>query len=85
MQAVTATDLARHTREILDRVVGGGETVGVERNNTLIVKLVPVQRTVTAAQALAGLPVPRLSLEQANAWLRDSKQGFGDAVRDPWA
>jgi hypothetical protein len=38
---------------------------------------------MTAAQALAGLHV-MLTLEQAAAWLKDSKDHFDDAVRDPW-
>jgi hypothetical protein len=36
MQTVSATDLARNTREILDKVVSGGETVAIERNHTMI-------------------------------------------------
>jgi hypothetical protein len=40
---------------------------------------------MTASQALAGLTLPMLTLTQASAWLNDSKEGFGDAVRDPWA
>jgi hypothetical protein len=39
---------------------------------------------MTAAQALAGLQ-PRLTPEQAAAWLKDSTEGFDEALRDPWA
>lgn len=85
MQTVSATDLARNTREILDKVASRGETVAVERNHTLIAQIVPPVRTMTASQALAGLQLPMLTPTQAAAWLKDSRQDFGDAVRDPWA
>jgi antitoxin (DNA-binding transcriptional repressor) of toxin-antitoxin stability system len=85
MQTISATDLARNTREVLDKVASGGETVAIERNHTMIAQIVPPQRTMTASQALAGLALPVLTLAQATAWLKDSKEDFGDAVRDPWA
>jgi hypothetical protein len=39
---------------------------------------------MTATQALAGLQ-SKLTPEQAAAWLKDSEEGFDEAVRDPWA
>jgi len=51
----------------------------------MIAQIVPPQRSMTAAQALAGLTLPMLTLEQASAWLNDSKADFGDLVRNPWA
>jgi antitoxin (DNA-binding transcriptional repressor) of toxin-antitoxin stability system len=84
MQTISATDLARNTREILDKVANQGEAVAIERNRALIAQIVPPERTMTAAQALAGLR-PMLTPEQAAAWLADSKGDFDDAVRDPWA
>lgn len=69
--------------------------MAIERNHTLIAQIMPPQRTMTATQSLAGLALPMLTLAQANAWIKDSreedskadhnKQRFGDAVRDPWA
>jgi antitoxin (DNA-binding transcriptional repressor) of toxin-antitoxin stability system len=85
MQTISATDLARNTREILDTVASRGETVAIERNHILIAQIVPPVRTMTASQALAGLTFPVLTPAQAAAWLTDSRQDFGDAVRDPWA
>jgi len=85
MQTISATDLARNTREVLDQVASRGETVVIERNHTVIAQIVPPERTMTASQALAGLALPVLTPAQAIAWLRDSKEGFGDAVLDPWA
>ena len=88
MQTISATELARNTSKILDRVISRGEGVAVERNRAVIARIIPAARTMTAAEALAGLG-PGLSREQAAQWLRDSRGEFGEefdqAVRDPWA
>ena len=83
MHTISATDLARNTREILDKVASQGETVAVERNHIVIAQIVPPERTMTAAQALAGLQ-PMLTPKQAAAWLKDGKEDFEQAVRNPW-
>lgn len=83
MQTISATDLARNTRAILDNVVSRGETVAVERNHTMVAKIVPPARTMSAHQALAGFDFPLLTPEQAAAWLKDSKGDFDETVRDP--
>lgn len=85
MQTISATDLARNTREILDKVASRGETMAIERNHRVIAEIMPPQQTMTASQALAGLPLAMLTPAQATAWLQDSRQDFGDVVRDPWA
>jgi len=84
MQTITATDLARNTRTILDSVASRGETIAVERNHVTIAKIVPSETTMTAAQALADLR-PTLTPRQAGAWIAASRAGFDDALRDPWA
>ncbi len=83
MPAVTATELARDTRQLLDRV-GSGEHFDILRHQTAVARLVPAQRTMTAVQALAGLQ-PMLSPRDAAAWAKDSRSGFAQTVRDPWA
>jgi len=82
MPTITATDLARNTRAILDQVAGG-EAVDVERNQRIIATLVPAVRSMTAQEALAGLR-PMLSRTWAGQWLKDSRTGFDDGVRNPW-
>lgn len=84
MRTISATDLARHTREILDQVASHREIVVIERNHIVIAQIAPPERTVTAAQALAGLGLPMLTPKQAAAWLKDSKNDFDETVRDPW-
>jgi antitoxin (DNA-binding transcriptional repressor) of toxin-antitoxin stability system len=85
MRKISATDLARRTREILDQVASDGETVVIERNHIMIAQIVPPERTMTAAQALAGLGLSLLTPHQAAAWLKDSKDDFDETVREPWA
>jgi len=82
MQTISASDLARNTSAILERVLLG-ETVRVLRNRTEIAHIVPARRTMTAAQAIArirGLLTPA----QGEAWLRDSLGDFDQEVHDPW-
>ncbi|WP_250476027.1 type II toxin-antitoxin system Phd/YefM family antitoxin [Caballeronia sp. GAFFF1] len=84
MHTITATELARQTRQILDAVARDGETVIIERNNVPVARLLPAEQAMTAAQVLAGLPT-NLTQQQAKAWLSDSRADFDDALRDPWA
>jgi antitoxin (DNA-binding transcriptional repressor) of toxin-antitoxin stability system len=84
MQTITATELARNTRQILDTVAHTGETVSIERNRTPIAQIVPPEKNMTAAQALAGLR-PVLSKRQGDAWQKESRGSFDQSVRDPWA
>ena len=87
MQTVSASDLARNTSAVLERILTG-ETVSVMRNRTEIAHIVPARRTMTAAQAIAGLE-GKLAPSQCDSWLKDSRresdQGeFDEEVRDPW-
>jgi len=81
---ISATELARSTREVLDGVATRGDVVIVERNRTPIARITPPEHAMTAAQALSGLR-PTLSRKQAADWIRDSRGGFDDDLRDPWA
>lgn len=83
MAVVTATELARDTRRILDLVSQNRVSVEVRRNDVAVARLYPVRPTMTAAEALAGLHAD-LTHEQAQEWLRASRTPFVDAVADPW-
>jgi antitoxin (DNA-binding transcriptional repressor) of toxin-antitoxin stability system len=82
MQVISASDLARNTSAILERILTG-ETVSVMRNRTEIAHIVPAKRTMTAAQAIAGLE-GKLTPAQGDSWLKDSRGEFDEEVRDPW-
>lgn len=84
MQVVTATDLARHTRKILDAVASNGETVLVERNHATIARIVPAGVEMSAARALADWR-PMLNSRQGKAWLGESRGAFDETLHDPWA
>lgn len=84
MDTISATELARNTSDILDKVTSRGQTLGISRNNALIAQLSPPTRSMTASQVLAGIKLPSLSPAQAEEWLNDSKQGFDDSVANPW-
>ena len=81
-QTISASDLARSTSSILERVLSG-ETVKVMRNRTEIAHIVPARRTMTAAQAIADLE-GKLTPAQGNSWLRDSRGEFDEEVANPW-
>ncbi|MDO8317753.1 hypothetical protein [Rhodoferax sp.] len=44
MQTISATNLARNTREILDQVANQGITGAVERNHATIAQIMPPQQ-----------------------------------------
>ena len=54
MRIISASDLARNRSAILERILTG-ETVSVMRNRTEVAQIVPAKRSMTAAQAIAGL------------------------------
>lgn len=82
MHVISASDLARNTSAILDRVLSG-ETVGVIRNRAAIAHIVPARRTMTASQAIAGLE-GKLTPAQGGSWLKDSRGDFDEEVANPW-
>lgn len=82
MQVIRASELARKTSEILERVVMG-ESVRVMRNRTEVAHLVPARRTMTCQQAIAGL-VGQLPPGEGEAWLRESRGDFDEGIRNPW-
>lgn len=85
MRVISASDLARKTSAILERILTG-ETVSVMRNRAEIAHIVPAKRTMTAGQAIAGLE-GKLTPAQGDSWLKDSRRESDQAdeeVRDPW-
>ena len=85
MQTITATDLSRNFRVMLNRVEFQREELLIVRNNSPVARLVPDSGTMTAAEAFSDLyrTLPREAGENwlADSRLDDSKKG---EVRDPW-
>ncbi len=87
MHKITATELARNLRAVLDRVRESGEACIVERGGQPVVQLSPTPGEQSAEQALADL-YRTLSPEAAEGWLEDARRGsrtLDDELRDPWA
>jgi prevent-host-death family protein len=85
MQTITATDLARNFRVMLNRVEFQHEELLIVRNNTPVARLVPGPATMTAAEAFADLYCT-LPQEAGETWLADSRldDTISGEVRDPW-
>lgn len=87
MQKITATELARNLRAVLDRVRETGEAYIVERAGQPVVQVSPTPGEQSAAQALADL-YRMLPPDAAESWLEDARRGrasLDDELRDPWA
>ena len=86
MQTITATDLSRNFRLMLNRVEFQHEELLIVRNNTPVARLVPGPASMTAAEAFADLH-RTLPQEAGDTWLADSRLDdvMSGEVRDPWA
>ena len=90
MKTITATDLARNLRRILDRLAIEGEEIVIERNGEQVARLLPGPARQTALEAMADL-YRTLPDDAAAAWEADSRKGrwkgsrLEKGIRDPWA
>jgi antitoxin (DNA-binding transcriptional repressor) of toxin-antitoxin stability system len=90
MKTITATELARNLRRVLDRVVADGEEVVIERNHEQIARLVAGPGRQNALEAMADL-YRTLPEDVAATWERDARTArwrgskLAKGVRDPWA
>ena len=85
MQTVTATDLSRNFRVMLNRVEFQHEELLIMRNNSPVARLVPGPATMTAAEAFTDL-YGTLPQDAGATWLADSRldDAVASEVRDPW-
>ena len=90
MKTITATELARNLRRVLDRLVIEGEEIVIERNREQVARLLPGPARQTALEAMADL-YRTLPEDAAATWEADSRKGrwkgtrLDKGVRDPWA
>ncbi|MBM2838456.1 MAG: prevent-host-death family protein [Deltaproteobacteria bacterium] len=87
MFIVTATELARNFRTMLDRVEFKHEQLIVIRNNHEVARIVPGPATMTALDAMSDI-YNTMPEEAAREWIKDSRKAGKDdlgKVRDPWA
>lgn len=86
MQKISATELARNLRAVLDRVRESGESYIVERGGQPVVQVSPTPGEQSAEQAMADL-YRTLPPEAAEGWLEDARRGsslLDDEARNPW-
>lgn len=89
MKTITATELARNLRQVLDNLAVQGEEVAIERNNQQIARLVPGGRFLTALEAMADI-YKTLPEDAAHGWEKAGRASATEkltrrSVRDPWA
>ncbi|MCI0413980.1 type II toxin-antitoxin system Phd/YefM family antitoxin [bacterium] len=86
MKVMTATELARNLRRVLDTLQNGTEEIVVMRNNQPVAKLVPGAPTMTALEALSDL-YRTLPDDEGEKWLKDARRGsrvLRKEMRNPW-
>ena len=87
MQTMTATEVNRNFRRVLDALERGGGEIVVVRNHQPIARLIPGAPRLTALEALADLH-HTLDDADGDAWLKDLRTAdrpIKGEVRDPWA
>ena len=87
MIKVSATELARKLRKILDSVEFRGQQVVVVRNGDEIARIIAHTKKMTALEAMADLHTT-LPEDAAKDWIQDSKMEsqsfFSQEIKDPW-
>lgn len=86
MKTVTATELARNFRTMLDRVEFKHEELIVVRNNHEVARIIPGPSLMTAIEAMSDL-YRTLPEKAAADWLKDTRSAGGklkEEMRDPW-
>jgi antitoxin (DNA-binding transcriptional repressor) of toxin-antitoxin stability system len=89
MKTITATELARNLRRVLDRLATGGEEIVIERNREQVARLLPGPARQSAMEAMSDL-YRTLPESAAATWEADSRSGrwkgarLDEGLRDPW-
>lgn len=88
MQTITATELARNLRQVLDRLAVEQSEIVIERNHQPVGRLLPGAGRMTALEAMADL-YQTIPATAGRDWLSDSRSNelvdvVSEEVRDPW-
>ena len=87
MLQITATELARKFKQMMNLVEFQGEELIIVRNNHQVAKIIPGPAPMTAIEAMSDLY--RTLPDDAGAeWVSESREGTTDNLtnlRDPWA
>lgn len=81
---VTATEMARNFKGMLNRVEFGREELVIVRNNHQVARVIPGPATMNALEAMGDI-YRSLPEEAGYNWLADSRVEDGEEeLRDPW-
>jgi antitoxin (DNA-binding transcriptional repressor) of toxin-antitoxin stability system len=89
VKTITATNLARNLRRVLDRLTIEGEEIVIERNHQQVARLLPCPARQTALEAMGDL-YRTLPDDAAATWEAHSRKGrwrtsrLDKGIRDPW-
>jgi antitoxin (DNA-binding transcriptional repressor) of toxin-antitoxin stability system len=86
MLEITATELARKFKQMMNLVEFQGEELIIIRNNHQVAKIVPGPAIMTALEAMSDL-YRTLPDDAGVEWVSDSREGTPDSLddlRDPW-
>jgi len=86
MKKITATDLARNLRAVLDQVNETGEEYVVERGRRPVARVSPSPGLLSADEAMADL-YRTISPEAAEGWIDDARRDealLSNELRNPW-
>jgi antitoxin (DNA-binding transcriptional repressor) of toxin-antitoxin stability system len=90
LKSITATNLARNLRRILDQLASEGEGIVIERNRQPVARLLPGPSRQSALEAMADL-YRTIPDDAAATWEADGRKGrwkgsrLEKGIRDPWA
>jgi antitoxin (DNA-binding transcriptional repressor) of toxin-antitoxin stability system len=86
MKTMTATEVARNFRKVLDSLQNGTEEILIIRNNQTVAKLLPGVPKMTALEALSDI-YKTIPAQEGDAWLKDVKKGsrkLRKELRNSW-
>jgi len=86
MRIITATELGRNLRRVLDNIMSTHEEYVIERNHRPVARLVPGPGHQTALEAMADL-YRTLPEDAGENWIENSRDAAGtldEELRDPW-
>ncbi len=87
MPTITATELARNLRKVLDQIEFRHESVTIIRNRREIARILPGPQVMTAEQAFIDI-YGVVGEEAGQGWATDSlvsEENLEQGIRDPWA
>ena len=86
MLQITATELARKFKQMMNLVEFHGEELLIIRNNHQVAKVIPGPAIMTALEAMSDL-YKTLPDDAGSTWLKESREASSaglSEVRDPW-